>query len=139
VGSTAASERDLAVRDVQRVAEFRFALRRFTRQTELVARQASLTPQWYLLLLMIKGATRGDERATVGELSERMQLAQSTVTELVNRAQRAGLVDRTASAADARVGHVALTLEGERRFRQAFRGLAEERRALRHAIAALGD
>jgi DNA-binding MarR family transcriptional regulator len=101
------------------------------------ARGASLTPQWYLLLLLVKGSERGDERATVSELAQRMQLAQSTVTELVNRAERAGLVHRTASTLDGRVAHIALTKNGEERFAIAFCALADERRALREAVAEL--
>ena len=42
--------------DVVAVAEFRAALRRFLRRTERIARQSGLTPQRYLLLLMVKGA-----------------------------------------------------------------------------------
>ena len=42
--------------EAARVAEFRSALRRFLRITERNARSAGLTPQRYLLLLMIKGA-----------------------------------------------------------------------------------
>jgi DNA-binding MarR family transcriptional regulator len=124
--------------DVQRVASFRVALRAFQREIERVARDAGLTPQWYLLLLLVKGAEQGDEQATVGELARRMQLAQSTVTELVNRAERAGLVRRTASSLDGRVAHVVLTKEGERRFAESFRALADERRALQEAVARLG-
>lgn len=124
-----------SIQDVQRVAAFRVAMREFQRGTERAARAAGLTPQWYLLLLLVKGSERGDERATVGELAQRMQLAQSTVTELVNRAERTGLVRRTASTLDGRVAHIALTKEGEERFANAFRALADERRALREAVA----
>ena len=127
-----------SIETVQRVAAFRVALRQFQRGTERVARDAGLTPQWYLLLLLVKGSERGDERATVGELARRMQLAQSTVTELVNRAERAGLVRRTASSLDGRVAHIALSRDGEERFAAAFRALAHERRALRKAVAELG-
>ena len=128
---------ELSIEAVQRVAAFRVAMREFQRSTERAARGASLTPQWYLLLLLVKGSERGDERATVGELARRMQLAQSTVTELVNRVERAGLVRRTASTLDGRVAHIALTKEGEERFAIAFRALADERRALRKAVAQL--
>jgi DNA-binding MarR family transcriptional regulator len=74
----------------------------------------------------------------VGELAQRMHLAQSTVTELVNRAERAGLVRRTASNLDGRVEHVALTPKGEERFAASFRALADERRALQRAVSRLG-
>jgi DNA-binding MarR family transcriptional regulator len=66
-----------------------------------------------------------------------MHLAQSSVTELVNRAERAGLVRRTASNLDGRVAHIALTAKGEERFAASFRALAEERRALRSAVVEL--
>jgi DNA-binding MarR family transcriptional regulator len=123
-----------SVADVQRVAALRVALRAFERGTERAARSAGLTPQWYLLLLLVKGSEGGDERATVGELARRLHLAQSSVTELVNRVERAGFVRRTPSTLDARVAHIALTEEGEQRFVASFRALADERRALRDAI-----
>jgi DNA-binding MarR family transcriptional regulator len=120
-----------------RVAEFRSALRRFVRRSEQAARRFGLTPQRYLLLLMIKGAPGGDERSTVTELSQRLQLAQSSVTELVARAEQAGLIEREPSPTDARVVHLRLSEEGDRRFAEAFRSLAGERQALRDAIAGL--
>ena len=46
------------------------------------------------------------------ELAERMQLTQSTVTELVTRAEAAGLVRRTQSEQDARVYWLELTPVG---------------------------
>jgi DNA-binding MarR family transcriptional regulator len=119
------------------VAEFRAALRSFLRHSERVARKSGLTPQRYLLLLMVKGAPGGDERSTVTELSQRLQLAQSTVTELVSRAEVAGLLAREQSPSDARVAHLRLTPEGERRLELAFTALATERALLREVIAEL--
>ena len=127
------------VDDVMAVAEFRAALRRFQRRSERVARQFGLTPQRFLLLLMIKGAPGGVEQSTVTELSERLQLAQSTVTELVHRAEQAGLVEREQSQRDARVAHLRLTLEGERRLTLSFTRLATERENLRDAFAHLPE
>jgi DNA-binding MarR family transcriptional regulator len=121
------------------VAEFRVALRRFLHRTERVARDVGITPRWYLLLLLIKGAPDLSERSTVTELAERLHLAQSSVTELVDRAVQAGLVQREPSGNDARVVYLRLTPEGEERFAQAFESLAAERRALREAIAGLQD
>jgi DNA-binding MarR family transcriptional regulator len=120
-----------------RVAEFRSSLRRFLRRSEKVARSAGLTPQRYLLLLMVKGAPDGSEQSTVTELAERLQLAQSTVTELVGRAEEAGLLRREPSGLDGRVAHVRLTDVGERRLAQAFTELESERDELRHALAQL--
>src|SRR5437764_15413364 len=121
--------------DAIAVADFRAALRRFLRRTERIARQSGLTPQRYLLLLMVKGAPDGSEQSTVTELSERLQLAQSTVTELVSRAEETGLVTREQSQTDARVAHLRLTDEGERRLEQSFTALAAERDNLRGAFA----
>jgi len=119
------------------VAEFRAALRSFLRQSERIARRSGLTPQRYLLLLMIKGAPDGSELSTVTELARRLQLAQSTVTELVSRAEEAGLVAREQSGMDGRVAHLRLTGEGERRLRACLTTLDVERRQLRDAIESL--
>jgi DNA-binding MarR family transcriptional regulator len=86
---------------------------------------------------MVKGAPDGSEQSTVTELSERLKLAQSTVTELVSRAEETGLIEREQSQTDARVAHLRLTEEGERRLMQAFTGLATERSNLRNAFAHL--
>jgi DNA-binding MarR family transcriptional regulator len=123
--------------DIVAVAEFRAALRGFLRRTERIARQSGLTPQRYLLLLMVKGAPDGSEKSTVTELAERLQLAQSTVTELVSRAEETGLIEREQSDTDARVAHLRLTEEGERRLMLAFTGLATERSNLRNAFTHL--
>src|SRR5689334_19885366 len=125
--------------DIVAVAEFRAALRAFMRGSEQKARRAGLTPQRYLLLLMIKGAPNGSERSTVTELSDRLQLAQSTVTELVRRAEETGLLKREQSASDGRVAYLQLTEEGNRRLMQAFTTNEEERKELRAAIAHLED
>ncbi|HET8895470.1 MAG TPA: MarR family transcriptional regulator [Gaiellaceae bacterium] len=130
------SDANYDVNAVAEVAEFRAALRRFLRQSEKVSRSYGLTPQRYLLLLMIKGAPDRSESSTVTELAERLQLAQSTVTELVMRAEEIGLVEREPSPVDARVAHLRLTAEGERRLRQSFTHLATEREQLRDAILA---
>src|SRR3954462_14036442 len=123
--------------DVIAVADFRAALRGFMRQSERISRQYGLTPQRYSLLLMIKGSPSGREESTVTELSERLQLAQSTVTELVSRAEETGLVAREQSSADGRVAYLRLTEEGEQRLMRAFTSNEQERQELRAAIAHL--
>lgn len=125
--------------DAVAVAEFRAALRKFMRISERNARAAGLTPQRYLLLLMIKGAPDGSGQSTVTDLADRLQLAQSTVTELVGRAEEIGLVERERSLADGRIAYLRVTEEGERRLALAFTTNASERQALREAFAHLGD
>ena len=119
------------------VAEFRVALRRFQRQSDIVARECGSTPSGYQLLLHITGAPDRSERPTVTARAERLQLAQSSVTELVARAEQAGLIERTSSRNDARVVFLRLSATGEEVFARAFRNLAAEREALREAIAEL--
>jgi DNA-binding MarR family transcriptional regulator len=131
------SERQHPIDEYVRVAEFRSALRRFLRRSEQAARRFGLTPQRYLLLLMIKGAPAGEQRSTVTELSERLQLAQSTVTELVGRAEVAGLVQREPSPGDARVAYLRLTAEGEKRIDRVFDDLEADRQQLLDAILTL--
>src|SRR5438876_11999579 len=113
-------EDELSVDEFATVAEFRSALRRFLRHSELVADACGLTPQRYLLLLMIKGAEDKSGKSTVTELAERLQLAQSTVTELVRRAEEVGLLQRERSPDDGRVAFLRLTPEGERRLERSF-------------------
>src|SRR6266513_303216 len=123
--------------DYVAVAECRAGLRQFLRRSERIARQAGLTPQRYLLLLMIKGAADGSEQSTVTELAERLQLAQSTVTELVRRAEENGLIERERSSADGRVAYLRLSAEGERRLARSFTTNETERRTLAEAFSHL--
>jgi DNA-binding MarR family transcriptional regulator len=71
-------------------AAFRSELRRFLRRTEVVAGEAGLTPQRYDLLLMIHSAG-GRDGVRVTELCELLQMQQTAVSELVKRAEEAGL------------------------------------------------
>ena len=134
---TSASEHFPSVEDVVTVAAFRSALRQFLRRSERIARQSGLTPQRHLLLLMIKGAPNRTEQSSVTELAERLQLAQSTVTELVRRAEEAGLIEREQSSQDGRVAHLRLTSEGENRLMRSFTDHETERAQLREAFEQL--
>lgn len=98
---------------IRRIADFRAALRAFLAESEHASRRAGLTPRWYLVLLFIKGAH--EERLSFSELADRLKLSRNTVTELVSRIEEAGLVEREASADDARVVYLRVTAEGERR------------------------
>lgn len=124
-------QRSLAA-EIERAAGFRSALRGFLVRTEEAAAAAGLTPQRYNLLLVIKAGS--GERSTVSELSSRLSLRQTAVTELVHRAEEAGLVGREPSLEDRRVSLLRLTPEGDRRLMEAFVALREDRRALARAL-----
>ena len=123
--------------ELQRAAAFRSALRRFLARTDEVASTAGLTSQRYDLLLAIKAGP--GEKSTMTELSDRLSLRQTAVTELVKRAEEAGLISRSTSSADGRVSVLTLTAEGERRLIHAFVGLRDERRQLAEAMTAVGS
>ena len=115
--------------DFREAAELRAALRKFFRASERVAREEGLTPSRFMLLLMIKTTAAG--RSTVTELAERMQLTQSTVTELVTRAEAAGLVRADAvGAGRARVLAASSTPVGNERWHARSRATARERNRL---------
>jgi DNA-binding MarR family transcriptional regulator len=124
---------------VQHVAELWTHLRQFTRATERAARKNQLTPQRYLLLLMIRGAAQDDEVMTVAQLTKQLQLAQSSVTELINRAEAIGIVTRSDSPADGRQTEIRLTEEGERRLQATISDLGVERRQFAALVAELKD
>jgi DNA-binding MarR family transcriptional regulator len=100
--------------DYREAADLRTALRRFLRRSEEIARRNGLTPRQHVLLLMIKGAPNGSERASITDLVDRLALTQSTVTELVQRAEEAELVVREPSPTDGRVVYLRLTPKGDR-------------------------
>jgi DNA-binding MarR family transcriptional regulator len=136
-GTSTATRRSVATAEAIRAAEFRSTLRAFLRRSEAIAQANGLTPRRHLLLLMVKGAPDGSERATITELAQRLQLAQTTVTELVQRAVEVGLLTRELSGRDARLMHVRLTAEGERRLARVFRSHRAEREKLRAILAEL--
>ena len=124
---------------MSRAAEFRLALGRFHSVTDRVARSAGLTSRQYLLLLVLESSPPRTE-VRVGELAETLNLAPSSMTELLDRAESTGLIERVDSAHDGRVTQVRSTAEGRRRLSKAFRELADERRVLAGtAVGLLAD
>jgi DNA-binding MarR family transcriptional regulator len=115
-------------------AEFRAELRRFLRRSEDCARANGLTPRQHLLLLQIAGTNDGVGR--ISDLVGRLSLTQSAVTELVQRAEEAGLVQRSPSPHDGRVVDLRLTPEGERRLAAVHDELGPEREHLRGVLEA---
>jgi DNA-binding MarR family transcriptional regulator len=120
-------------------AELREALRHFARRTELAARDQGLTARSYQLLLMIKTGRDQPGSAGLSELEDRLQLGKSTITELVLRAEAAGLVVRELDKTRRRGIVVRLTRTGEKRLADALATLGDERQRLRRILAGKGD
>ena len=116
-------------------AQFRAELRRFLRRSEDRARQVGITPRQHLLLLQVAGAP--NRTTTVTELVTTLALTQSAVTELVQRAEAAGLVARAQSPRDGRVVNLSLTRLGEEKLAAVYAALGPERLQLRRVIDAL--
>jgi DNA-binding MarR family transcriptional regulator len=136
----AATDGPLTKGDYQRLADMRYALRRFARNTELATRKMGASPHQYLLLLAIKGFP-GRDHANITELAERLQVRHNAVIGLVNRAEEKGLVQRIQDpeATDRRVVHVRLTGHGEQLLRLMTEELRGERARVREALTAVQD
>lgn len=97
---------------VDRIDEVLVALRRVIRATDLhskyLAKTAGLTAPQILLL----HAIRDNEQVTIGELAKEINLSQATVTSILDRLEKRGLVRRERSEKDKRKVHAYLTDEG---------------------------
>jgi DNA-binding MarR family transcriptional regulator len=84
------------------------------RITKELARRAELTGPQLTVLKMLE--TFGD--LSLSDLSDRIRAQNSTVTGIIDRMEREGLVVRERSTEDRRVVHINLTTKGERLARE---------------------
>ena len=103
--------RKLSNADYERLANFRFALRRFLEFSGEAARREGLTPRQHQAMLVIRGSTAGS--ASVGHLAERLCLKPNTAAELAKRLEAGGWITRKAAAGDRRVVMLKLTPDAE--------------------------
>lgn len=101
----------LIKQDYEKLAEFRYQLRRFLRFSEEAALSGGITSLQYLLLLQIQGFP-GRDWATIAELAERLQSHHHGVVALVTRCAKAGLIVRRPGRNDKRCVEVHLTEKG---------------------------
>jgi DNA-binding MarR family transcriptional regulator len=125
------ARKDSIQQGFEAAAAFRTQLRRFLKRTEMATTEAGLSPQRYDLLLAIAAA---DEAVTISRLCALLDMRQPAVTELVKRAEEAGLVYRAPATVDRRVVLVSATHEGESRLQAAYDALHEDRLALAEAL-----
>lgn len=103
----------LADDEYQRLADFRYALRKFLYFSEQAAAAEDLTPQQYQAMLAIRGSNTGPPNVAV--LAERLCLKHNTAVELIQRLEKSGLVRKTPSPDDGRAVVVSLTENGHER------------------------
>jgi DNA-binding MarR family transcriptional regulator len=106
-------KRKLTDADYERLAEFRYGLRRFLHWSEQQARQAGITPTQHQLMLAIR-SSRDPRGATVGEVADVLIIRHHSAVELIDRAQDAGLVTRERDPDTQSVVHLKLTETGAR-------------------------
>ena len=103
---------DLAQVDYERLAEFRYLLRRFLVFSEDAAEQAGPTAQQHQALLVIKGH-RGPQPLTTGALAERPAIRPHSAVGLIDRLAAKELIRRCAASTDRRRVLIKLKPAGE--------------------------
>lgn len=101
-------KRKLTDDDYERLAEFRYGLRRFLHWSEQQARQVGITPTQHQLLLAIR-SSRDPRGATVGEVAEVLIIRHHSAVGLIDRAQEAGLITRERDPETQSIVHLRLT------------------------------
>jgi DNA-binding MarR family transcriptional regulator len=95
----------------QRLLAFRTTLRRFDQWSRRAAEAHGLTHTQHQLMLAVRGsATKGGP--TVGEVAEALLVRHHTASELADRVQSLGLVERIPDMQDARRVRLRLTTQG---------------------------
>lgn len=101
---------------LRELAEFRFQLRQFLSFSEISSERHGIQAQQYQLLQVIAAAPAG-QPASVSYLADRMVLRHNSTVELVDRAERAGLVRRHTDERDLRRSIIKLTPTGDQLLR----------------------
>jgi DNA-binding MarR family transcriptional regulator len=109
--------RDLEDADYQRLLKFRTDLRRFLHWSEEQAEKAGLTAAQHQLLLSVRGHD-GAQGPTIGDVAGYLMLRHHSAVGLVDRAVKAGMVERREDAGDRRVVRLRLTPLGQRTLQQ---------------------
>lgn len=119
------------------LAEFRFRLRQFLGFSETECERVGIQAQQYQLMQVIAAAQEKDQ-TSISYLAERMVLRHNSTVELVDRAEKAGLVARHTDNKDLRRSIVKLTAKGEEIFRKLLTAhIAEVQRVSGELIVAL--
>lgn len=98
-------------KQIQALAGFRSALRRFLAFSEEATRGEGITAQQYQALLAIKARPHG--LISVGELGEELLLKPNGAVQLVDRLSSSGFVQRQSSDFSGRIVNVTLTEVGD--------------------------
>jgi DNA-binding MarR family transcriptional regulator len=104
--------REFGDADYRRLLQFRTGLRRFLHWSAQQAESEGLTPAQHQLLLAIRG--HDDSRGpAIGEVAACLFLRHHSAVGLIDRAESAGLLERTEDPDDRRVVRLRLTEKGQ--------------------------
>jgi DNA-binding MarR family transcriptional regulator len=106
------NDAEQAMEQLKSLAEFRYQMRKFLSFSEMASERCGIGAQQYQLMQVI-AAMPEDQQASITYLSERMILRHNSTVELVDRAERSGLVRREHDEKDLRRSLVKLTTQGE--------------------------
>ena len=103
---------DLSAEEYQALSEFRYQIRRFLHLSEEAAAHAGVEARQYQFMLALKGLIQ-QERVTIRDLAERMQLRHHSVVGLINRLVERKLIERRRGEHDRRQVYIHLTPRGD--------------------------
>lgn len=96
---------------LKELAEFRYQLRKFLSFSEMASESLGISAQQYQVLQIISTVPEG-RPASISYLAERMMVRHNSAVELVDRAERSGLVQRVTDESDHRRSLVQVTPRG---------------------------
>jgi DNA-binding MarR family transcriptional regulator len=102
---------------LRNLAEFRYQMRKFLSFSEMASERYGIGAQQYQLMQVIAAMPPG-QTASITYLAERMILRHNSTVELVDRAERSGLVKRETDERDLRRSIVQLTPHGRQLLEQ---------------------
>jgi DNA-binding MarR family transcriptional regulator len=105
-------ENSLTSSGLKSLAEFRYQMRKFLSFSEMASERCGIGAQQYQLMQVIAAMPEG-QQASIGYLAERMILRHNSMVELVDRAEKSGLVQRAHDEKDLRRSLVKLTPQGD--------------------------
>ena len=130
-------QRALSDRDFERLLAFRDGLRRFLHWSDQQAEAVGMTGTQHQLLLAVRG--HGEPAPSIGDVADHLLLRHHSAVELVDRAEKAGLVRRENDPDDQRVVRLRLTRKGSRKVESLAAAHLEELSRLRPRFAGLWD
>ena len=118
----------ISIADYRALAELRYRIRHFVRESDAAAQELGLEAQQYLLLLAVRGLPQ-EMKPTIRILAERLGLKHNSTVELINRMESRAYVRRTRSREDRRCILVTLLPQGEKLLEQVVRQRITQMRA----------